>query len=262
MNYLKLLNNIFLFLLLASCATSPTGRSRILLVKDPEMNQAGTQAFEEMKTKVPIETAANVNTYVKCIANALLAEVQDDTGVQSWEIVVFKDPTANAFALPGGKIGVHTGILPVAKTSGQLAAVLGHEIGHVLARHGAERVSDGNLLEKGLGAVGSVTGNNKTVMGALGMGANMGVMLPFSRKHESEADLLGLDYMSKAGFNPNESVDLWKNMSSMGGTKPPEIISTHPSDETRMKQLNEKMPEAVKTYNEAKSKGKNPNCSL
>ena len=200
-------------------------------------------------------------TYVKCVANSIIAVVKDDTGVQTWEIVVFRDQTANAFALPGGKIGVHTGILPVAKTPGQLAAVLGHEVGHVLARHGEERVSEAGLLDKAMGAVGGATGNNPAVMGALGVGAKFGVMLPFSRTHESEADILGLDYMSLAGFDPKQSVELWKNMSAMGGGKPPELMSTHPSDDTRMKNLQDNMDKATETYNKAISSGKNPNCN-
>ncbi|MBK8398085.1 MAG: M48 family metallopeptidase [Leptospiraceae bacterium] len=262
MRYLNIFN-LFLFVsLVSSCATSPTGRSRIILIKDPEMNKMGEEAFTELKTKTPIETGARENTYVKCIANAILKEIEDDTGVAAWEVVVFRENSANAFALPGGKIGVHTGILPVAKTSGQLAAVMGHEVAHVLARHGAERMSDGQIMNKGMGAIGAATKNNKAVMGAVGAGANIGFMLPFSRKHESEADILGLEYMAKAGFDPKESIELWKNMSAMGGSKPMEIMSTHPSDETRMKQLNEKIPDANKLYEEAKAKGKNPGCRL
>jgi predicted Zn-dependent protease len=263
MRYLHLLNLTLIISLLFGCASSPTGRSRILLVKDPEINKMGADAFVEIKAKTPIETGSRENTYVKCIANAILAVVEDDTGVSSWEIVVFKDNTANSFSLPGGKIGVHTGILPIAKTIGQLAAVMGHEVAHVLARHGAERVSDGQMMEKGMGAVGSATNNNAAVMGAVGAGAKFGVMLPFSRKHESEADVLGLEYMAKAGFDPKESVELWKNMSAMSnGSKPMEIMSTHPSDDTRIKLLNEKIPDAEKLYKEAKANGKNPGCSL
>ncbi|MBP7280398.1 MAG: M48 family metallopeptidase [Leptospiraceae bacterium] len=260
MRYLQLLT---LFFFVFSCASSPTGRSRILLVKDPEINKMGAEAFVEMKAKVPIESGARENTYVKCIANAIIGVIQDDTGVEKWEVVVFRDNTPNAFALPGGKIGVHTGILPVAKTSGQLAAVMGHEVAHVLARHGAERMSDGQIMNKGMGAIGTATKNNQAVMGAVSAGAKFGFMLPFSRKHESEADILGLEYMAKAGFDPKESVELWKNMAAMsGGSKPMEIMSTHPSDETRMKQLNEKIPDATKLYEAAKASGKNPGCSL
>jgi predicted Zn-dependent protease len=263
MKNLQLISLLIFILFGMSCASSPTGRSRILLVKDPEMNKMGEDAFKEIKTATPIETGSRENTYVKCIADAILKVVADDTGVKAWEVVVFKDNTANAFALPGGKIGVHTGILPVAKTSGQLAAVMGHEVAHVLARHGAERISDAQIMDKGMGAVGAASGNNKAVMGAIGAGAKFGVMLPFSRKHESEADILGLEYMAKAGFDPIESIELWKNMAAMsGGSKPMEIMSTHPSDDTRMKQLNEKLPDADKLYKEAIANGKNPGCSL
>lgn len=263
MKNLQLISLLFFILFQVTCATSPTGRSRIILVKDPEMNKMGEDAFKDIKSSTPIETGYRENNYVKCIANAILKVVEDDTGVKSWEVVVFKDNTANAFALPGGKIGVHTGILPVAKTSGQLAAVMGHEVAHVLARHGAERISDSQIMNKGMGAVGAASGNNQAVMGAIGAGAKFGVMLPFSRKHESEADILGLEYMAKAGFDPKESIELWKNMAAMsGGSKPMEIMSTHPSDDTRMKQLNEKLPDADKLYKEAIAKGKNPGCSL
>lgn len=254
---------LFLFLLIEiACSTSPTGRRRILFgVNDEDMNQMGIKAFDEIKSKTPIENNPRTNAYVKCIANSILAVINDDTGVKAWEIVVFRDDTANAFALPGGKIGVHTGILPVTKTPGQLAAVLGHEVAHVLARHGEERVSEAGLMDKAMGAIGGVTGNNPAVMGALGAGAKFGVMLPFSRAHESEADVLGLDYMSLAGFDPKQSVELWKNMGALGGGKPPEIISTHPSDETRIKNLQDHMDGAIQTYTKARSSGKNPQCN-
>ncbi|MCB1189524.1 MAG: M48 family metallopeptidase [Leptospiraceae bacterium] len=253
---------LFIFLIiLIDCATSPLGRKRVLLVKDDEINQMGIKSFAEMKQKTPIEKDPSINRYVKCIANSVLGVIHDDTGVQSWEIVVFKDDTANAFALPGGKIGVHTGILPIAKTKGQLAAVIGHEVGHVIARHGAERISDQMIEEKGIAVIGSVT-ESKTVAGALGLGAQYGFMLPFSRKHESEADLLGLEYMSEAGFNPEESIKLWQNMEAAGGSGTPEILSTHPSGETRIQNLKDHMDESLKKYKQAQANGKIPNCSL
>lgn len=138
---------LLLFLLIAACKTSPTGRKQLILLKDAEMNQLGEEAFQDLKSKVPIETSDSINRYVKCIVLAELAFTDDDTGVSSWEVVVFRDSSPNAFALPGGKIGVHTGILPIAKTPGQLAAVLGHEIGHVIARHGNERVSQNQVTQ-------------------------------------------------------------------------------------------------------------------
>ncbi|MDZ4726783.1 MAG: M48 family metallopeptidase [Leptospira sp.] len=230
------------------------------MLKDPEMNQLGEEAFADMKSKVPIEKSESINRYVNCIVQAELEVTQDDTGVSSWEVVVFKDNTPNAFALPGGKIGVHTGILPITKTTGQLAAVLGHEIGHVIARHGNERISQNQVTQGGMEALGKM--GKKEMAGILGGGAKFGILLPFSRAHESEADVIGLEIMAKAGFDPEESIKLWENMSALGGGKPNEIMSTHPSDETRMKQLNEKMPEALKLKSEAVANGKVPNCKL
>ncbi|TGN18596.1 M48 family metallopeptidase [Leptospira idonii] len=260
MNRFLLLSFHCFVLLLISCQTSPTGRRQLLLVKDPEMNEMGTQAFAEMKKQTPIERGEAVNRYVNCIVQAELAVTEDSTGVASWEVVVFKDSTPNAFALPGGKIGVHTGILPVAKTPGQLAAVIGHEIGHVIARHGNERVSQNQITNGGMEALKTI--GKGDMAGVLGAGAKFGVLLPYSRAHESEADYIGLEIMAKAGFNPEESVTLWENMSALGGSKSAEILSTHPSDETRMTQLKSKMSDALQLFNSAKSQGKVPGCRL
>ncbi|MCW7497315.1 M48 family peptidase [Leptospira levettii] len=257
MKHLRILS---LVLFVLHCNTSPTGRKQIILVSDGEMNEMGTQAFDDLKSKTPIDTRNNTNSYVKCIVDSELGVTADTTGVDSWEVIVFKDNTPNAFALPGGKIGVFTGMFSVAKNKDQLAAVIGHEIGHVIARHGNERVSQNQL------ASGSVklleTLGKPTVAGALGMGAKFGVLLPFSRQHESEADLIGLEIMAKAGFDPRESVNLWKNMSALGGGKPNELLSTHPSDETRMKQLNQAMPKAMALFESALQSGKKPNCVM
>ncbi|EMY61299.1 M48 family metallopeptidase [Leptospira terpstrae] len=257
---IRIFTLVLLVPLLIHCSTSPTGRRQILIVKDAEMNEMGTLAFSEMKTKTPIDTSAVANSYVNCIVSAELAVTSDTTGVESWEVVVFKDNTPNAFALPGGKIGVHTGMFPIAKNKDQLAAVIGHEIGHVIARHGNERVSQNQLAG---GSVKLLENLGKPmVAGALGMGAKFGILLPFSREHESEADLIGLELMAKSGFDPRQSVELWKNMSALGGNKPNELLSTHPSDATRMKHLNAAMPNALALWEKAKAEGKRPNCQL
>lgn len=257
---MKRLRILIFVLFVFHCNTSPTGRKQIILVSDGEMNEMGTLAFDDLKSKTPIDTRNNTNSYVKCIVDLELGVTTDTTGVDSWEVIVFKDNTPNAFALPGGKIGVFTGMFSVAKNKDQLAAVIGHEIGHVIARHGNERVSQNQL------ASGSVklleTLGKPTVAGALGMGAKFGVLLPFSRQHESEADLIGLEIMAKAGFDPRESVNLWKNMSALAGGKPNELLSTHPSDETRMKQLNQAMPKAMALFESALQSGKKPNCVM
>jgi len=244
---------------LLSCQTSPTGRKQLAFVSDKQMDQMGEQAFAEMKNKQPIERDRAENEYVNCVAKAITAVLPEK---REWEIVVFKDDTANAFALPGGKIGVHTGLLKVARTPAQLAAVLGHEVGHVLAAHSKERVSEQMVTQGGLQVLGTILGNpndtrHSIVMGALGLGAQYGVALPHGRRQESEADAIGLDLMAKAGFDPRESIQLWKNMAEGGGKNPPEFLSTHPSHENRIRGLKEGMPAALSTYNQAKV---HPSC--
>ena len=246
------------------CSTSPTGRKQLTLMPESQMGQMGAQAFQEMKTATPKETDPKINTYVQCVAKAVAVESKDQMDVKEWEVVVFKDATANAFALPGGKIGVHTGLLKVAVTPAQLAAVLGHEVGHVIARHGNERVSQGILAQTGMTAA-SISMKDSSMKGpilaALGLGTQFGVLLPYGRKQESEADLIGLDLMARAGFDPRESVELWKNMGKDGGKQPPQFMSTHPSHETRIGDLQANMGPALATYEKAKAAGKNPSCS-
>lgn len=249
--------------LIFSCATSPTGRRQFLLVSDSEMNSMGSQAFDEMKSKVPREYNSAINSYVKCVANAITDVAVDHTGVASWEVVVFRDNSANAFALPGGKIGVHTGMLKVATSADQLAAVLGHEVGHVIARHGAERVSQAMAAQAGLMVTDLLLETNRnrgTIMAALGLGAQFGVILPHGRKQESESDDIGQQLMAMAGFDPRESVQLWRNMQKASGGGPPEWLSTHPSNSRRIGDLESNMPAAMQLYQQAQAQGKQPRC--
>lgn len=259
-----IIKSILLLLLFTGCATSPTGRKQLILLPNSQLNQMGIQSFQEMKAKQPIENDPRINRYVKCVAFAIVNEATDSTGVKDWEVVVFRDNSANAFALPGGKIGVHTGILPIAKTPGQLAAVLGHEVGHVIARHGSERVSQGLASQVGMIALDSAMKDSKSkgvIFAGLGLGLQVGVLLPFSRTHESEADQIGQKLMAQAGFDPSESVELWKNMGkAAGGNAPPELLSTHPSSSTRIDQLSRQLNETMPMYRNARSRGKNPNC--
>lgn len=244
-----------------ACKTSPAGRNQLILLDDAEMNRMGEEAFAEIKSQTPIENNPVINAYVRCIVNTLLTVTNDSTGVTSWEVVVFRDETANAFALPGGKVGVHTGILPVARTADQLAAVLGHEIGHVIARHGNERVSQATAGQTVLGAVGSVV-EDETIMGAIGAGAQFGVLLPFSREHESEADIIGQELMAQAGFDPTASVTLWMNMAQNSSGAPPEIMSTHPSHDTRISDLRGHLQKTIPMYQAAIATRGRPNCHL
>ncbi len=176
---------------------------------------------------------------------------------------MFDDEQVNAFALPGGKIGVYTGLLNVAQNQHQLATVIGHEVAHVIADHGNERMSQSTLINMGSQAVGQVLAANEVpqtgaIMAAIGLGAQVGVQLPFSRTHESEADLLGLELMAKSGFDPRQSVNLWQNMAAASeGPRPPELLSTHPSPDSRIQSLQANMRPAMAAYEKANYR---PDC--
>lgn len=255
-------------LALVACTTSPLGRKQLMLVSDSEMDAMGVQAFSELKKTTPIDHDPTVNAYVRCVALPITEAARGKTPVSQWEIVVFNDPQANAFALPGGKIGVYSGLLKVAKSPAQLATVLGHEVGHVIARHGAERVSESIAQQGGMALVDAfVLGKSMSqqqrglILGALGVGAQLGFALPHSRTQESEADLIGLDLMSEAGFDPRQSVELWKNMSAAaGGKAPPEFLSTHPANESRIQELERRIPREMPVYEKARASGPAPSC--
>ena len=263
-SWLRLVVTPLLVLTLA-CATSPLGRKQFTLLPDSQMNEMGIAAFAEMKGQVPISVDSRINEYVTCVAEHIVAECTDDTGVDQWEIVVFVDDTPNAFALPGGKIGVHTGLLTVAETPDQLAAVIGHEVAHVIARHGNERVSTAFATQMSLQVIDSILKDPESedhgmLMGLLGLGAQLGIMLPYSRAHEREADLIGQDLMAKAGFLPDAAIQLWYNMLAAAGEGPPEFLSTHPSGENRIAELENRLPSAMQIYLDARESGRRPSC--
>ncbi len=252
-------------LIIGGCATNPyTGRSQLLMVSEGEEMQLGAQAYEEVKKdpKNKISTDPREVDPVKRVAARVIeaakrsryAETANEFG---WEVNVIKsDGTLNAFALPGGKIAVYTGIFPAAKNEAGLAAIMGHEVVHALARHGGERMSQ-TVLSNGLlnvANIGLAIGGvspivTQSTMAALGAGAQFGVLLPFSRKHESEADYIGLLLAAEAGYDPREAVRVWERMGALsGGGAPPEFMSTHPGHETRIQQLQKWMPEALAKY--------------
>ncbi|SFU68871.1 M48 family metallopeptidase [Halomonas korlensis] len=250
-----------LSLTLAACTTSPTGRSQLTLVSDAQLNQMGAQAFEQYQQDLPAANAA-AQRYAQCVADALVAELPDNQRDQNWQIRVFESEQANAFALPGGYMGVNTGLLEVAENQDQLAAVVAHEIAHVLARHANERVSTETATKMGLSVLSSASGlqgaGGQQLMGALGLGAQYGILLPFSRSHESEADVIGLQLMADAGFDPRASLALWENMSAAGGGQPPAWMSTHPSHGQRIGGLQAQMDSALARYQQA---GQRPSCA-
>ena len=250
--------------LLASCAQSPTGRSQMLLFSPQQMNQLGADSFEQMKKQEKVSKDAKLNAYVSCVAKAVTAQVPASYGITSWEVVVFDSKEVNAFALPGGKIGVYSGLLKVAKNQDQLATVIGHELTHVLAQHSNERLSRSQLTGLGLAAADIAMGSSEyrgATMAALGLGVEVGVMLPYGRTQESEADRLGLELMARAGFNPAEAIPLWQNMSAAaGGNTPPQLLSTHPSNENRIAELQAQQAQVLPLYEQARANGLVPQC--
>lgn len=258
---MKFLAIFLTLILLTACATSPLGRKQLLLVSEPQVEAMGIHAFADLKHKKPIDNNPDDNRYVHCVAEPIVRQLGG-----KWEIVVFNDKTANAFALPGGKIGVHKGILAVARDQDQLATVLGHELAHVIAHHANERISQQTAVKQGLNLITAMSqsssGSGQLLMGVLGIGAQYGILLPYSRTQESEADLYGVELMAKAGFDPRESVNLWKNMEQASQQQSPEFLSTHPSHETRISDLEKQIPKAMTLYQSAQAAGLRPHCDV
>jgi len=267
-SHVRLTFSVCIACAVSSCATSPEGRSQLKLLPDEQIDSMGVQSFEQIKQQTPESKNENMRAYVLCIANAIIPQLDEDNNPASWEVRVFADDQANAFALPGNKIGVYEGLLKFAVNQHQVATVMGHELAHVIAQHGNERVSDQLAAQAGftitaiaLGTSHTSDDNKALILAGLGLGVQYGVILPFSRTHESEADLIGLGLMASSGFDPRESVKLWENMAKAGG-QPPEFLSTHPSSSTRIKDLNARMPRALDAYSKAQAKNRKPNCQL
>lgn len=253
---------VLILLVLSGCTTSPTGRSQLTMFSETQMASIGQANFEQIKQDEKVFNHRPTQQYVQCVSDALFA-ITGNT--EHWEVVVFADESPNAFALPGNKIGIYRGMLSVADTPDRLAAVIGHEIGHVQARHGNERASASFATQMGLTlasvALATEGGKDERMLAALGLGAQVGILLPFSRQHEIEADLIGLDLMATAGFDPRESIQLWENMRKNASANPVEFLSTHPGHGTRIRTLQNAMPVAMATYENAKRQGKQPRCS-
>jgi len=257
-------------LLLASCATttSPTGRTQYVgAVSQAQLNQMGLEAFADTKTKMRASPDAKQQAYVRCIVTDIVRELPPNWQQLNWESVVFVDDNPNAFALPGGKVGVHTGILNVAKNQDQLAAVIAHEIGHVYANHHDERVTRQIGAQGALGVVGALAGSRygegaQQATTQLGGAAAQGLfLLPGTRVQETEADVVGQDLMAKAGFDPRAAVALWQNMiAASGGSRPPQWLSTHPDPQSRISELQTRAASLVPTYEQARAAGKRPRC--
>lgn len=234
--------------------TNEAGRSVRVALSDKQEAALGVQSYREVLSKNDVvESGPQVEMVRRC-AQRLAAATGDNAKKFNWQVSVVESPQVNAFCLPGGKICVYTGILPVAKSEAGLATVMGHEMAHATLRHGSERLMQQkttNTLMTGVQfSVGDMSyDQQRAIMGAIGAGAQYGFLLPFSREHESEADEIGLTYMARAGYDPREAVAFWQRMAqaSQGG-QPMEFMSTHPAHGTRIEKLKALMPKAMEIY--------------
>lgn len=252
---------LLLALAISGCATVPeTGRSQLRLISADQETQLGLAEFDKLKKSTPISKDAKQQRLLEEVGRRIAAVAPLPHA--QWEFVLFEQPDqANAFCLPGGKVGVYTGILPITRDEGGLATVIGHEVAHAVARHGAERVSEQLLIQAGGQVLDVVLASRLpqwrgAVLGAYGIGGDLGVILPHSRAQELEADHLGLLYMARAGYDPRQAVEFWKRFSAyqsqQGGGKSIEFLSTHPLDTTRIRALEERIGKATSEYERAR----------
>lgn len=244
-------------LALSGCYTVPeTGRQSFIMVSPSQETELGATAFAEVRSKERVSTDPRANERVRRVGQRIADAVGGQLPSARWEFVVFDAPdTVNAFALPGGKVGVYTGLLKLAETDDELAIVMGHEIGHVTARHGAERMSQGTLASV-VGAGLQVASQNSQYAQAIQTGyglAVQGTILAFSRSHESEADNIGIRYAAKAGYDPRAAITFWQKMArAKDGAQPIKWLSTHPPHAERIADLQRLMPEVLPIYEAAR----------
>ena len=264
---MKIRPSLLLGLVLATftftgCQVVPeTGRKQLMLISPAEEARSGLAAFSDIKKSEKISTDAAANAQVQRVGKRIAESVGSRMANTQWEFVVFDSAQVNAFALPGGKVGVYTGLLKLVSSDDELAIVMGHEIAHVTSHHGGERTSQ-NLAVAGIGVLLAVGMNQQEVspakrnqiLVAYGLGTTVGVLLPVSRTHESEADRIGLEFAAGAGYDPRAAATFWRKMSAKGGTKPPEFLSTHPSDETRIAALEALAPQYMGLYQTRKAR--------
>ncbi len=246
----------------AGCTTAPvTGRYQLNLVSDADATQLGLSSFDSLKKSTPISKDARINAMVQKVGQRIASAVGNDLPDAKWEFVVFESQEANAFCLPGGKVGVYTGLLPITQNEDGLATVIGHEVAHATARHGAERMSQelavkygGDLLGAGLSAKDPRYGAAFNM--AFPTTAKLAVLLPYGRKQESEADRIGLTYMARAGYNPAGAVAFWQRFAAFnkaqGSQNTPSFLRTHPLDDIRIADLQKWQAEAKQAYQPSK----------
>ena len=233
-----------------------TGRKSHVGLSTQEESALGLQSYQQILAQAPTLNSGPEVDMVQRVVQRLVRATGSAGKDFDWRVSVVQSQQVNAFCLPGGKIVVYTGILPVANSEPFLATVLGHEMAHATSRHGAQRVFEQNLTQTAMvGLAGSLSDmdyeKQRAVMGAIGAGAQYGVLMPFSRNHESEADHIGLLYMARGGYDPRESITFWQRMEQAGRNQPPEFLSDHPSHGTRIQQLKTWMPQAMQEYHAA-----------
>jgi len=233
-----------------------TGRKSHVGLSTEQESALGLQSYQQVLSQSQAVDSGPEAEMVKRVATRLAAATGASGSGFDWQESLIRDEQANAFCLPGGKVVVYTGILPIAENDAGLATVLGHEMAHATSRHGAQRVLQQNLAQTAMtGIAVSLSdmdyGKQRAVMGALGAGTQFGVLMPFGREHESEADHIGLIYMARAGYDPRESIRFWERMERQGGSQPPEFLSSHPSHGHRIQQLQSWLPQAEQEYQKA-----------
>lgn len=256
---------------ISACATttSPTGRKQVVGgVSQQQLDQMGDQAFAELKAQKAQTSDARQRAYASCVVSAIVRELPADWQQRyRWESAVFVDATPNAFALPGGNVGLNTGIFTVARNQNQLAGVIAHEIGHVVSNHHNERITRQLGAQGALQVAGAILGSrygqgigNAAMQGGSIL-AQTGFLLPGSRVQESEADVVGQQLMARAGFDPRAAVGLWENMiQASGSNRSPEWLSTHPNPQARLAEMNQRATSLMPEYERARAAGKRPSC--
>ncbi|GAB1596845.1 M48 family metallopeptidase [Lysobacter claricitrinus] len=257
----------FALALAAACMPlASAARQPLHLVSDEQLAQMGQEEFAKMKATQKMSTDPRQQAAVQCVVNSLRATLPAPYSTQAWEVRVFVDDTPNAFALPGGKVGVNTGMFRIVQSQDELAAVLGHEMGHVVARHTNERVSRQLVAQTGLQVLGAIASRHASatttrgLVNAAGGGAQLFLLLPNSREQESEADALGQRYMAQAGFDPARAVTLWQHMEAASGARAPQFLSTHPNPANRLRDLSTRAPSLQPLARSARAAGHSPKC--
>ena len=250
-------------LFLSACATVPlTGRQQLNFIPDSQMNAMSFQQYDAVIAESKLSRNTEQTEGIRRVGHRIQGAVEeyfrmnglgDQLAGYQWEFNLIQSDDANAWCMPGGKVAFYTGLLPICKDETGVAVVMGHEVAHAVAEHGGERMSQGLVLQLGGMALAEALQSKpdqtrSLFMTAFAVGAQFGAILPFSRSQESEADRMGLIFMAMAGYDPREAPKFWERMAAEGGAKPPEFMSTHPSDQTRMRQLREFMPEALGYY--------------